>query len=193
MQISCPSSGSELFAPTHLSWRSVLWCKKVGSREEHFNPYGAANSTCHWSQPQNIKYTPYWKQLARPPQREFTKNEMVASRNATPFGLPGLPKRVSNTDIGVRLVRSTALVQSPELEWRDCRLTAQLMSSSVQISHVWFRNLSFYKSRNQMFFDFFFIFRFRNNHKRCLTERNLYHQILIFVKIRRYQYHQKMM
>ena len=67
--------------------------KKLVPREEHFNPYGAANSTCHWSQPQNIKYTPYWKQLARPPQREFTKNEMVASRNATPFGLPGLPKR----------------------------------------------------------------------------------------------------
>ena len=110
--------------------------KKLVPREEHFNPYGAANSTCHWSQPQNIKYIPYWKQLARPPQREFTKNEMVASRNATPFGLPGLPKRVSNTDIGVRLVRSTALAQSPEVEWRDCRLTAQLMSSSVQISHV---------------------------------------------------------
>ena len=57
--------------------------KKLVPREEHFNPYGAANSTCHWSQPQNIKYTPYWKQLARPPQREFTKkNGHVLERNS---------------------------------------------------------------------------------------------------------------
>ena len=71
-------------------------------------------------------------------------------------------------------------------------IRVQLNNQFIDLISLFGIRLHQQKCSQKMLSTLLFLSRFRNVNKGCLSERNLYHQLLIFMKIRRYQYREKM-